>query len=135
MLLSAAVQDLLRMVMSRFSYAANVSDLTTHRSEIWRMYLHDLSYDPVLMLLGSGFTSVTLRMKASHNTIIQGVFQFGLIGLPVLCAWLVMTLKRASGRSGCRKMPFCSCVSVLCCRGWRWIFCFSMNFSYCLSMQ
>lgn len=74
MLLSAAVQDLLRMVMSRFSYAANVSDLTTHRSEIWRMYLHDLSYDPVLMLLGSGFTSVTLRMKASHNTIIQGVF-------------------------------------------------------------
>ena len=53
MLLSAAVQDLLRMVMSRFSYAANVSDLTTHRSEIWRMYLHDISHDPVLMLLGS----------------------------------------------------------------------------------
>ena len=113
MLLSAAVQDLLRMVMSRFSYAANVSDLTTHRSEIWRMYLHDLSYDPVLMLLGSGFTSVTLRMKASHNTIIQGVFQFGLIGLPVLCTWLVMTLKRASGRSGCRKNAFLlMCVGV-----------------------
>ena len=114
MLLSAAVQDLLRMVMSRFSYAANVSDLTTHRSEIWRMYLHDLSYDPVLMLLGSGFTSVTLRMKASHNTIIQGVFQFGLIGLPVLCTWLVMTLKRASGRSGCRKNAFLlMCVGVV----------------------
>lgn len=114
MLLSAAVQDLLRMVMSRFSYAANVSDLTTHRSEIWRMYLHDLSYDPVLMLLGSGFTSVTLRMKASHNTIIQGVFQFGLIGLPVLCAWLVMTLKRTSGRSGCRKNAFLlMCVGVV----------------------
>ena len=111
MLLSAAVQDLLRMVMSRFSYAANVSDLTTHRSEIWRMYLHDLSYDPVLMLLGSGFTSVTLRMKAS---IIQGVFQFGLIGLPVLCTWLVMTLKRASGRSGCRKNAFLlMCVGVV----------------------
>lgn len=59
----AAVQDLLRMVMSRFSYAANVSDLTTHRSEIWRMYLHDISHDPVLMLLGSGFTSVTLGTK------------------------------------------------------------------------
>lgn len=113
-LLSAAVQDLLHMVMSRFSNASNVSDLTTHRSEIWRMYLHDLSYDPVLMLLGSGFTSVTLRMKASHNTIIQGVFQFGLIGLPVLCAWLVMTLKRASGRSGCRKNAFLlMCVGVV----------------------
>ena len=114
MLLSAAVQDLLHMVMSRFSNASNVSDLTTHRSEIWRMYLHDLSYDPVLMLLGSGFTSVTLRMKASHNTIIQGVFQFGLIGLPVLCTWLVMTLKRASGRSGCRKNAFLlMCVGVV----------------------
>ena len=113
-LLSAAVQDLLHMVMSRFSNASNVSDLTTHRSEIWRMYLHDLSYDPVLMLLGSGFTSVTLRMKASHNTIIQGVFQFGLIGLPVLCAWLVMTLKRASGRNGCRKNAFLlMCVGVV----------------------
>lgn len=114
MLLSAAVQDLLRMVMSRFSYAANVSDLTTHRSEIWRMYLHDISHDPVLMLLGSGFTSVTLGTKASHNTIIQGAFQFGLIGLPVLCAWLVMTLKRTSGRSGCRKNAFLlMCVGVV----------------------
>ena len=114
MLLSAAVQDLLRMVMSRFSYAANVSDLTTHRSEIWRMYLHDISHDPVLMLLGSGFTSVTLGTKASHNTIIQGVFQFGLIGLPVLCAWLVMTLKRTSGRSGCRRNAFLlMCVGVV----------------------
>ena len=53
-------------------------------------------------------------MKASHNTIIQGVFQFGLIGLPVLCAWLVMTLKRASGRSGCRKNAFLlMCVGVV----------------------
>ena len=114
MLLSAAVQDLLRMVMSRFSNAANVSDLTTHRSQIWRMYLHDISHDPVLMLLGSGFTSVTLGTKASHNTIIQGVFQFGLIGLPALCAWLVMTLKRTSGRSGCRRNAFLlMCVGVV----------------------
>ena len=114
MLLSAAVQDLLRMVMSRFSYAANVSDLTTHRSEIWRMYLHELSHDPVLMLLGSGFTSVMLGTKASHNTIIQGVFQFGLIGLQVLCTWLVMTLKRASDRSGCRRNAFLlMCVGVV----------------------
>lgn len=78
------------------------------------MYLHDISRDPVLMLLGSGYTSVTLRMKASHNTIIQGVFQFGLIGLPVLCAWLVMMLKRTSGRSGCRKNAFLlMCVGVV----------------------
>ena len=111
MLLSAAVQDLLHMVMFRFSTASNVSDLTTHRSE---MYLHDLSYDPVLMLLGSGFTSVTLKAKASHNTIIQGVFQFGLIGLPVLCAWLALTLKRTSGGSGCRRNAFLlMCVGVV----------------------
>lgn len=114
MLLSAAVQDLLRMVVSRFSNVSGVSDLTTHRSEIWRMYLHDISRDPVLMLLGSGYTSVTLGTKASHNTIIQGVFQFGLIGLPVLCAWLVMTLRRASGGSGCRRDAFLlMCVGVM----------------------
>lgn len=114
MLLSAAVQDLLRMVMSRFSYASDVSGLTTHRSDIWKMYLNELNHDPALLLLGSGFTSVTLEAKASHNTIIQGVFQFGLIGLPVLCTWLVMTLKRASGRSGCRKNAFLlMCVGVV----------------------
>lgn len=114
MLLSAAVQDLLRMVMSRFSNVSGVSDLTTHRSEIWRMYLHELSRDPVLMLLGSGYTSATLGTKASHNTIIQGVFQFGLIGLPVLCAWLVMTLRRAGGGSGCRRNAFLfMCVGVV----------------------
>lgn len=114
MLLSAAVQDLLRMVVSRFSNVSGVSDLTTHRSEIWRMYLHELSRDPVLMLLGSGYTSVTLGTKASHNTIIQGVFQFGLIGLPVLCAWLVMTLRRASGGNGFRRDAFLfMCVGVV----------------------
>lgn len=65
------------------------------------------------MLLGSGYTSVTLGTKASHNTIIQGVFQFGLIGLPALCAWLVMTLRRASGGSGCRRNAFLfMCVGV-----------------------
>ena len=78
------------------------------------MYLHDISRDPVLMLLGSGFTSVTLGTRASHNTIIQGAFQFGLIGLPVLCAWLIMTLKRTSGRSGCWRNAFLlMCVGVV----------------------
>lgn len=90
---SNSFRELLRIMDTRFAYAANVSQLTTGRTEIWRSYIHELSHNLPLALLGEGFTAVTLNTKASHNTLLQGIFQFGLLGFPVLCVWLVKTLR------------------------------------------
>jgi len=38
-------------------------------------------------LLGKGFTNVKVDERAPHNTIIQAVFQFGIIGVIVLIGW------------------------------------------------
>lgn len=94
---SSAVQKLLSIVEVRFSYASNVSELTTGRTDLWMRYFYEFTHNILLTLFGVGYTSVTLENAASHNTIIQGVFQFGVLGFPALCAWMAFTLKRASG--------------------------------------
>ena len=93
MLSSSSVQELLRIMDTRFSFAANVSQITTGRTELWKMYTREMLNNPVLLLTGEGYTPVTINGRASHNTILQGIFQFGLICFPVLIYWMVQMLK------------------------------------------
>lgn len=92
-LTSTAFQELFKIVDTRFSYASNVSELTTGRTDIWYYYIDELTHNPLLALFGEGFSSVIIGKKASHNTVIQGVFQFGLIGFPFLITWILITIK------------------------------------------
>lgn len=96
---SSAVQELLRMMEVRFSYSSSVSELTTGRTDLWLRYAREFSHNAWLTLFGEGYTSVTLDGAASHNSIIQGIFQFGLLGFPILLAWAVYTMKQAYGGS------------------------------------
>ena len=93
---TVAFQHLLSILDSRFSYAASLSQVTTGRSDVWRDYLDLFTRDPKLLLLGEGYTDITLQVlrgKASHNTIIQCIFQFGIIGFPVLASWFACLVK------------------------------------------
>ena len=63
-------------------------------------YLNEFAHNIPLTLLGQGYTSVRLHGWASHNTIIQSVFQFGLLGVPLLAAWVVLTLKDVQRKLG-----------------------------------
>ena len=92
---TSAVQELLRIVEVRFSYASDLSELTTGRTDLWLKYWNELTHNAWLTLFGEGYSSVTLDQAASHNTIIQSVFQFGLLGAPALCIWVACTLKKA----------------------------------------
>ena len=91
---SAAFEPLFEAIDGRLSYAANVSQLTTKRTDLWMDYLSEFTHNIPLTLLGQGYTSVTLHGWASHNTIIQSVYQFGLLGVPLLFVWVILTLKR-----------------------------------------
>lgn len=103
MLSSDAVGELLRVIDTRFSYAENVAQLTTGRTLLWQMYAGELLQDPLTLLLGRGYTpSALINGRASHNTILQGVFQLGAIGFPVLLVWQGSRLRHALPRAGQR---------------------------------
>lgn len=99
---SSAFQGLLKMVSERFSFACDISGLTTGRTDVWKDYLREFAYNPKLLLLGEGFTNITLdslRNKASHNTILQGIYQFGILGFPILIAWIYKSVKTITEES------------------------------------
>lgn len=87
-LLSPAFRQLLKIVDARFSEGEGIAGLTTNRTDLWLQYLYSFSEDLVLTLFGVGYTSINLLRKASHNSVIQSVYQFGLLGIPALLAWI-----------------------------------------------
>lgn len=93
MLSSAAVQELLKMMSQRFSYHSNISQITTGRTEIWLRYFSEFLNNPPVLLFGQGYTNVLVGGRASHNSAIQAIFQFGLIGTPLLILWSCGTLR------------------------------------------
>lgn len=90
---SSAFQALLQIVDDRFAQASNMSELTTGRTDLWKNYIHEFLYNPITLLFGEGYTSINLNNKGSHNTLIQLVYQFGLIGIPFLVSWVVISLR------------------------------------------
>lgn len=97
---SSEFTRLFQIITERFSFSANVSQITTHRTDLWLMYLDTLSRDPMLTLFGQGFTNININGRASHNTLIQGVYQFGLIGFPMLFLWVKLSINKLLDKSG-----------------------------------
>lgn len=89
LLSSTMFADMLDLVFSRFSRDSNLSDFTTGRTEVWRNYANAMFGDARLLLFGQGCTGVLLGEKATHNTLLQGVFQLGLIGCVLMGLWAV----------------------------------------------
>ena len=78
---------------TRFSLATNMEKLTTGRDVLWQEYLGYTVRNPIELILGQGLTPVVLVHQASHNTIIQSLFQFGIIGCAFLSIWLYKMIK------------------------------------------
>ena len=84
---SSLFRDKIDVILTRFSWADNASELTTGRTDLWKIYLTAIFDSPRLLLLGQGFTNVLIAPRASHNTLIQLVYQFGIFGGTLLVAW------------------------------------------------
>lgn len=85
-------QELFRILDDRFAYASNMSQITTGRTDLWIRYTRVFLHDPLLTLFGEGFSNVNIGGRASHNTLIQGIYQFGIVGFPLLLIWLRTTM-------------------------------------------
>lgn len=87
-LVSPAFRQVIRIIGARFTEGEGLAGLTTNRTALWLQYLTAFVHDIPLTLFGAGYTSVNLFRKASHNTLIQAVYQFGILGIPLLLVWM-----------------------------------------------
>lgn len=113
-LASTAFQSLLQIVATRFTEGSETSGLTTGRTDIWKDYLRAFLKYSSILIFGEGYSAVNLfDHKASHNTLIQLVYQFGLLGLPFIVKWLVASIRDFASSIGLNKMywPY---VALMC---------------------
>lgn len=89
LLSSTIFTDLLGTMFSRFGQDSNLSDFTTGRTDVWNNYITAIFSDARLLFFGQGYTSAFIGDKATHNTLLQSLFQFGVIGLALVLAWIV----------------------------------------------
>jgi len=97
LLSSTVFTDMLGTLLGRFGRDSNISDFTTGRTELWVSYMTSILEDPLLLLFGQGYTDVTVGGEAAHNTLIQSIFQFGLVGCILMGAWAICFMKTLLG--------------------------------------
>lgn len=80
--------QVIEVIVYRFSFSSNTSDLTTGRIDLWINYAKEIMGSLRILLIGNGYTNLKVNAGATHNTVIQMIFQFGLIGSVMLIQWL-----------------------------------------------
>lgn len=85
---SEAVQTILFRFQSNSSESADLSSMTTGRSDIWQLYLGYFLEHPFVTLIGKGLNA-KLPFRAPHNYYIETIYYLGVIGGILYIATLV----------------------------------------------
>lgn len=81
--------NIIEQYQIRFVGVNDSSSLTTGRVDLWVEYAHFLIKNPFDLFFGQGYTNIYNGVsRASHNTLIELLYQFGIIGFLFLVAWL-----------------------------------------------
>ena len=78
----------LATILGRFSEAQDINSLTTGRFYIWNSYFDYFNANAGKFIFGSGVGATLVNNRAAHNTYIDFVFYFGVIG-SVLFLYLI----------------------------------------------
>ncbi len=85
--------DLLSVSVSRLESSVDSGDLTTGRLELWKAYIVHILKNPHVLYFGEGFNALALNVKAAHNTYIDFVYRFGIIGSVLWLIYFVMSYR------------------------------------------
>lgn len=80
----------------RFDSVTDMRTFTTGRSSILESYIEYFKKNPIVTLFGIGISPGYVNKRASHNTIVQMIFQLGIIGSSVIFIWIKLTFTDAS---------------------------------------
>ena len=96
--------DSLAVMKFRLQQSTNLSSFSTHRSELWLNYYNAFADDVRLLFFGQGITKSSIGSRASHSTLIQIIYQLGLIGGSMLLIWGVNYFKLLLAKKPRRKV-------------------------------
>jgi len=85
--IAAYFSDVLTAEINQYVFRFTQSAFTTGRTDLQIMYLDYLFSNSDKLFFGIGFSNILLNLRASHNTMIQIVWQIGLIGGVLLYYW------------------------------------------------
>lgn len=111
---SSLFAGLLDVISVRFSTANDLDSLTTGRVDVWNSYLETFLSDVKVLFLGMGYTNTHVNGRASHSTIIQAVYQVGVLGIPILISWIYCFQKHSILRIGGKRISWLQTGVVLC---------------------
>lgn len=94
---STVFQNLWQIMVTRFMLGdKTLSGLTTGRTEIWINYFRTFGQDMLTLVLGNGMINRLVNGKASHNSLIQMIFQLGIFGSVLMIMWIWYFLQKPS---------------------------------------
>lgn len=74
-------------ILERFKKVDSIASLTTGRLQIWAAYMDEFINNGLIVLIGKGCTKNLVIGRASHNTVIQIIYQLGIAGMALYAAW------------------------------------------------
>ena len=81
-------------IIERIMLSQNVGQLTTNRSIIWENYIRYFNSNPSVWLIGNGLCSAFVNRAAPHNTYIDFIFYYGLIGSAIFIYLIKLSFSR-----------------------------------------
>lgn len=80
--------EFLDIVLSRFTAADDAAELTTGRSDIWIEYFDYFASNAFALIFGGGLNAKLVSGAAAHNTYVDLILYFGIIGTMMFVALL-----------------------------------------------
>ncbi len=94
---STVFSGLIDVLVTRFSNSSDLDSFTTGRTELWDDYMRDFLGNAKVFFLGKGYSNVKLNDHGSHSSLILSLYQFGLLGVPLLIFWIVCFFRDTTG--------------------------------------
>ena len=88
------IENAIGIMETRFGNVDDVNGLTTGRDVIWELYLDEMIRYPDKAMLGFGFLDLE---RAAHNTYIEIIFKFGIVGLLTNILYIGYCVVRTKG--------------------------------------
>lgn len=102
-------------VLLRITNASDIDSLTTGRSNIWNMYCEFLFDNLNSLLFGGGFGAELIGKHAAHNTYIDLIYYFGIIGtvLVLLVFGVLINLKKNTAKLNLLNYSIWICIALM----------------------
>lgn len=123
--------DLFDVVISRFNSTGENGDLTTGRLELWKEYIIYILDRTRVWFFGAGINALPLDVKAVHNTYIDFVYRYGLVGSLLWFVYFIMCYRRISQKVPVKSNKATNLPLLVCVLGFMFLSAFMFQQLWC----